>query len=86
VWGCSLDIARDYVTVTSVGTPVDHASDTALAEEVGHWVWYHYKPQVDPIEAIKPPDADHPKTWYWRDPEFKAWYELVQAETRKICK
>lgn len=80
VWGCAPSIERDYVTVlTATGS---HASDTALAEEVGHWVWHHYRPQVWPIEEWRVIDG---KRVYWRDPEFKAWYESVQVETRRTC-
>ena len=75
VWGCAPSIERSYVTAIVVTAA--HASDTALAEEIAHWVWYHYKPGVLTEE------------WrsgvYWRDPEFKAWYEQVQRETREIC-
>ena len=78
VWGCAPDVGRDYVTAMVAAAPGVHASDTSAAEEVAHWVWQHYRPGVLTEE------------WrngvYWRDPDFKAWFELVRSETRGICK
>ena len=79
VWGCAPDIERDYVSVlTATGS---HASDTALAEEVAHWIWLHYKPNVL-TEEWRVIDG---QTVYWRDPEFKAWFESVRDEARRTC-
>ena len=77
VWGCSSP-EKSWVSVAVVGLPGVHASDTALAEEVAHWVWFRYRPGVLTEE------------WragaYWRDPDFQRWYQLVAAETRGLCK
>ena len=75
VWGCST-VEDPFVSVAVVYAP--HASDTALAEEVAHWVWMRYRPNVWPVEEWR-------NGTYWRDPEFKAWFELVRTQTRGIC-
>jgi len=83
VWGCAPNIERSYVTALVAAAPGVHASDTALAEEVGHHVWFKYRPWVLTEEWRK----DSAGKWvYWRDPDFEAWFNLVRAETRGLCK
>ena len=84
VWGCAPDVGRDYVTAMVAAAPGVHASDTSAAEEVGHWVWHHYRPGVLTEEwRVDPVSGDR---YYWRDPDFQAWFNLVRSETRGICK
>ena len=84
VWGCAPSVERSYATASVAAAKGVHVSDTAAAEELGHWVWFHYRPEVDPIEGWRTgPDG---RPYYWRDPDFQNWFNLVRAETRGLCK
>lgn len=79
VWGCS-DPNTPYVEVHTATAA--HAADTALAEEVGHWIWPRCFPGVKTEWYEK--DATG-RTIEVRDPAFQKWYVTVRAEARARC-
>lgn len=80
VWGCS-DPMSPFVDVnTATGA---HASDTALAEEVAHWIWPRCFPTVKTEWMEKDPVTG--KMVQKRDPAFQKWYVTVREEARARC-
>ncbi len=77
VWGCS-DPMTKYVSVDTATAA--HVSDSALAEEVAHWIWPRCFPTVKTEWTEKDPVTG--KILFKRDPAFQAWFMGVRAETR----
>lgn len=82
VWGCSVP-NRPYIAVDVALPPTGHASDSALPEEVAHWVWARCYPAVKTEWFVKDPATG--RTVQVRDPQFKAWYGLVASTARAAC-
>jgi hypothetical protein len=77
VWGCVPDITAPFVNAAVVNNGV-HAGDTALPEEIAHWVWARCYPTVQ-TEWYGPDGAFH------RDPAFEKWFSLVADTARSAC-
>lgn len=80
VWGCSSPLVP-FAEIYTVTAP--HASDTAVAEEVGHWIWPRCFPGVKTEWYEKDPVTG--RTIEVRDPAFKQWYLTVRGEARARC-
>lgn len=81
VWGCS-DTRSPWVAAHVALPPTGHAADSAMPEEIAHWVWARCSPTVrtewNDIDAAG-------KSVQHRDHDFEQWYRLVAATSRANC-
>jgi len=89
VWGCS-DSQAYWVAVWAAVAP--NAADSAMPEEIAHWVWAKCELPVtewwfDPAVGIKIFGGPRPTPGaiFQRDPAFQAWYTKVAETARKVC-